>query len=259
MTGEELAMALAAARKSKTRNVQFPASEFNEASAYKIQTDAALAYDSKRIGYKIGATSAEARRIIGCEGPFFGPMFDADTVSPGSHLTVDETMLGLECEFAFQMARPFPGGTGDLTTGTLTTGALKDAVARCVPAIEIVGRRIAGDGFPTASQCIADFGLHAGFCAGPDMADWRQRDLSEISVEASIDGVAANKGTGGNVLGHPLAALLWLARALQKQQRRLEAGEWISTGTCLGVVAVKPATTVTATYSHGAQLSLSFV
>jgi len=256
MTRIEVATALAEARRNGKRGAPALPSALDLREAYCVQDEAASAYGSPRIGYKIGATSAEAQRIIGCDGPFFGPMFEADRIAPGSDLTLDETMLGLECEFAFQMARPFSATAGDSDRGA-DLEALADAIGLCVPAFEVVGTRFAGDGFPPASACIADFGLNSYFCPGGAIDNWRDLDLSEVSVTAAIDGVETNRGTGANVYGHPLAALMWLAGALDGQGRRLEAGDWISTGTCLGVVAMRPGIQVTMKASCGAELSLS--
>lgn len=258
MTRIEVAAALAEARRNGKRSAPAHLSDLDSREAYRVQDEAASAYGSPRIGYKIGATSVEAQRIIGCDGPFFGPMFEADRIGPGSDLTLDETMLGLECEFAFQMARPFSPPADDSSMGT-NMEALADAVGLCVPAFEVVGTRFAGDGFPPASACIADYGLNSYFCPGDAIDNWRDLDLAAISVTAEIDGAETNRGTGANVYGHPLSALLWLAGALGEQGRRLEAGDWVSTGTCLGVVAMRPGTRVTTNFSCGAGLSISLI
>jgi len=253
MTENDEAKVLAEARRNRTRSTPLLSSGIDENEAYTLQDAAADAYGCPRIGYKIGATSPEARRIIGCDGPFYGPMFEADLIAPGSKVPVDETMLGLECEFAFQMARAFPN-EGDARTREAVAGA----IARCVPAFEIVGSHIVGSGFPTATSCIADFGLNALFCPGSDMPNWRNEDLAAMAVTASVDGVETNSGDGSNVYGHPLDALLWLVGALEQRGRRLEEGDWISTGTCLGVVAIQPGSSVTTRFSNGAELSMSF-
>lgn len=258
MTQNEIATALAEARRNGTRSAPALPSALEIREAYRVQDEAASAYGSPRIGYKIGATSAEAQRIIGCDGPFFGPMFEADRIAPGSDLAVDETMLGLECEFAFRMARPFSGPAGE-SSKDADMDALADAVGLCVPAFEIVGTRLSGDGFPPASSCIADYGLNSYFCPGDAIDDWRDLDLAAISVTAETDGVETNQGTSANVYGHPLAALLWLAGALGEQGKRLEVGDWISTGTCLGVVAMRPGIRVTMKASCGSELALSLI
>lgn len=256
MTLSNVATALAEARQNRRRSAPALQPGLDIAEAYRIQDAATTAYGSPRIGYKIGATSPEAQRIIGCDGPFFGPMFESDGIAPGGELSVDETMLGLECEFAFQMARAFPGADGKSGEGM---DALADAVGLCVPAFEIVGTRLSGDGFPPATSCVADYGLNSRFCPGAAIDDWRSLDLAKISVTAEIDGIETNKGTGENVYGHPLAALLWLAGALAEQGKQLEAGDWVSTGTCLGVVAMRPGSRVTTKFSCGAGLSISLV
>lgn len=251
MTELDAATALAEGRKNRLRSAPLLPSDLTETDAYTFQNEAIVAYDSRQIGYKIGATSLQAQQIIGCDGPFFGPMFEADRIAPGSDVMVDETNLGLECEFAFQLSRAFPETGEDPGMETV-----KDAIAQCVPAFEIVGTRIRGTGFPSAVSCIADYGLNAGFCPGADMPGWKEQDLAAMIVTADVDGVETNRGKGENVYGHPLAALLWLVAALKKQGKRLEAGDWVSTGTCLGVIPMQSGKTITTRFSNGAELTI---
>lgn len=251
MTEFDAAAALAAGRKNRLRSAPLLSSDLSETDAYTLQNEAIASYGSRQIGYKIGATSPQAQQIIGCDGPFFGPMFEADRIDPRSDVMVDETNLGLECEFAFQMARSFPEAGEDASMD-----AVRDAIAQCVPAFEIVGTRIEGTGFPPAVSCIADYGLNAGFCPGADMPGWKDQDLAAMIVTADVDGVETNRGKGENVYGHPLAALLWLVAALKKQGKRLEAGDWVSTGTCLGVIPMQPGKTITTRFSNGAELTI---
>lgn len=243
------AEALAAARRNRSRSVDLAPDRVDETGAYDLQDRAAAAYGSPVIGYKIGATSPEAQKIIGCDAPFFGPMFEADRFDPGARLAADDTMLGLECEIAFQMARDLePAG------GVPDRAGLIAAIAACAPALEVVGRRTRGDGFPTAAQCIADFGANALFCAAPPIADWQDMDLATLPVTAAIDGTGTNAGTPAAVLGHPLEALTWLIGALHAKGKTLQDGHWISTGTCLGVVPVRSGTEIRATFGDVAKL-----
>jgi 2-keto-4-pentenoate hydratase len=53
------------------------------------------------------------------------------------------------------------------------------------------------------------------------------RDLVGI---ASIDGKEVGRGTGRDVLGHPLDALAWLANHLQARGLALKQGEIVTTG-----------------------------
>jgi 2-keto-4-pentenoate hydratase len=68
---------------------------------------------------------------------------------------------GVECGFAFTMAQdyPAPGETADAQS-------IEAAVADCLIALEVVGRRTAGDGMPQFPGIIADFAAHSSFVAG---------------------------------------------------------------------------------------------
>jgi 2-keto-4-pentenoate hydratase len=46
--------------------------------------------------------------------------------------------------------------------------------------------------------------------------------------------------------GHPLDAVLWLARALLTRSRELDAGDTVTTGTCTGILQVLPGQTLEA-------------
>ena len=55
-------------------------------------------------------------------------------------------------------------------------------------------------------------------------------------------------GRGGDVLGHPLEAVAWLARALARRGGRLDAGDLVATGTCAGLLQVLPGQTFAADF-----------
>lgn len=190
-------------------------------------------------GYKIGATSPQAQSIIGCSEPIYGPIPQSAVSASASTIRLPEGTLGAECEFAFQLARDIVPRTTPYTVNEVSA-----AIGQCCPAIEIIGRRTAGSGFPPYLMCVADFGLNAFFIHGPAIAGWRDADLAGAAVTALVDGVATNRGTGAAVLGHPLNAATWLANKLSAENLVLSAGAWISTGTCLGVVTAGPGQTV---------------
>lgn len=209
--------------------------------------------DVAPIGYKIGATSPEAQRIIGCDGPFYGPMFDLWFHDSGDTLPLPETVLGAECEFAFRLGADLPPRNSDYSRDDVL-----DAVASCHPAIEIVGRRSQSEGFPPFLHCVADFALHHAFINGAPVDDWRGRDLSAITVSAMVDGEVTNSGSGAEVLGDPVNALLWIANTRRAEGRGLQAGMWITTGTCLGVVPTRPGTTIVGRFEGFGDVEVTF-
>jgi 2-keto-4-pentenoate hydratase len=112
--------------------------------------------------------------------------------------------LGVECELAVRLSRDLPPGPCD-------AGQASEAVGDMFAAIEIVENRYAPDftsvGVPTL---VADQMFHAA-CVIGTAARWRDLDLARIPGEIFRDGIRVDGGTGGDLMGHPLRALAWLA------------------------------------------------
>ena len=206
--------------------------------AYHIQQLATEAYDSPRIGYKVGATNEAVQKLFGADSPFYGPMFDSDRYAVNSDIPLAPGILGGEAEFAFVCGEDFP------VDQPLSTDALPELIKSCHIAVEIVGRRTHGDGLPSLHAAVADFGANVAFVDGTAIDNWHSINLASIQVTASSGGEQTNSGTGAAVLGHPLNSLLWLHNALRQralpQKQSLRRGDWVSTGTCLGVIAATP-------------------
>ena len=253
MTSKELGDALAAARRDGTYADIDWAGVTDATSAMAAQSAAVSAYGGRHIGYKIGATSEAAQAIVGCVGPFYGPMAAQDACYDGDQVAWMDHYRGVECEFAFTMAHDYPalGETADAQS-------IRAAVADCLIALEVVGRRTAGDGMPQFPGIIADFAAHCGFVAGPGVANWAEIDLAAVTVKGLVNGSATNEGSGAAVLGHPLNALAWLADALVADGGRLKAGDIVSTGTTLGIVIPQPGATITGDFGDLGTVSVTF-
>jgi 2-keto-4-pentenoate hydratase len=61
--------------------------------------------------------------------------------------------------------------------------------------------------------------------------------LTELDA-AGCTRITVASGTGGTVLGHPLNALVWLAKTLRRRKGRHRSGEIILTRTCTGITKV---------------------
>lgn len=221
--------------------------------AEAIRERAIAAMGEPVTGWKIGATSPEAQKMLQCDGPVYGPLFQSATFASGEAIPLTAGTLGAECEFAFRIAADQPAGQAGHDRETITA-----LVQSCHPAIEIVGRRVASDGFPPVSAALADFGMNVAFIHGPAIPDDRSVDLAAAPVRGLVDGEETNAGHGRNVLGHPLNALAWLANALAERGDGLKAGDWVTTGTCLGVVPVKAGSTVTGDFGDLGAVRVEF-
>ena len=103
----------------------------------------------------------------------------------------------------------------------------------------------------------ADNACASWFVLGPATnANWRDRDLSEHPVSAWRDGELAANGTGANVLGDPRIALTWIANELRNQGIGLNAGEVVTTGTCVLPQAIAPGQSIRADYGDLGSVSV---
>jgi len=225
----------------------------DEAGAYAIQREAIAAYGEKRVGYKIGATSPEARAMLKTDHPFRAPLFapdcyenDVELAEPGYGL------IGLEPEFALRLRTDLPA-----REQAYSLDDVKAAVDLVHPAFEVIGLRLPNELFKNVIVVTTDFGANVGFVAGDGISDWDDHDLSGISVCAQVDGEEVARGSGANALGHPLNALLWLANDLEASEGGLAAGDWISTGTCAGVVKIARGQTASADFGPFGQVRLT--
>lgn len=257
MTAEfEAALGEALARARRSGETIGPPADWppaDPASAERIRDRATAAMGEPVAGYKIGATSAEAQRIIGCDGPFYGPLFAPRIHEDRATIPFPAGTLGVECEFAFRIARDQPAGRDGYDASSAAA-----LVGSCHPALEIVGRRTRGDGFPAFTAAVADFALNVAFVHGPAIADWRDADLAATEVNGFVGSEQTNSGSGRNVLGHPLNALAWLANALAARGDGLKRDDWVSTGTCLGVVPVEAGSWVSGTYGRFGRVEVVF-
>lgn len=192
--------------------------------AQDIATDRLIAAGwGPLVGWKLGCTTPRMRDLIGVDTAIAGAMLARGKhASPATIRAADHVKLCLECEICFELGRPLGG--------EVTREEAAAAVARIHPAIEIVDDRYGDFRAYGAANLAADSNFHAGFVLGPAVEDWRGIDLAAVVGETLVDGVVTLTGRGEDVLGHPLESLVWLARALAARGKRLEAGQFVMSG-----------------------------
>jgi 2-keto-4-pentenoate hydratase len=197
------------------------------ADAYAAQRDyVRLQMQASRTGsagYKIGLTSKRMQEMCGIDSPIAGVVL-ADRVHP-SGVTLrasDYGRLGIEFEIAVRLKRDLvPAGVPLLPE----VAAAVDAVC---PAIEIVDDRRADYRALDVLSLIADNSWNAGIVLGEFVRPWP--DLATIEGFVTVDGVALDRGSGGDVLGHPFHPVAWLANHLAAEVSGLRAGDIVMTG-----------------------------
>lgn len=175
-------------------------------------------------GHKIGCTTPVMQRFLAIGQPCAGRIF-APTVHHGhgrfSHAGFHH--VGVECEIAVRLDRT-------LAAPPFTVEAVAPAVGAVMAAIEVVDDRYADYRRLDAPTLIGDDFFNAGCVLGPPVAASRGLDLAALGGGMTINGQPVGRGTGSDILGHPLAALAWLAGLRAGQAQPLEAGSFVLLG-----------------------------
>ena len=198
---------------------------------YAIQARIQGRSASPLFGWKIAATSKAGQAHIAVDGPLAGRLLrervrdSGDEVPFGRH----PQMRVAEAEFAFRMARSLPP-----RAALYDVASVLDAVATLHPSIELPDSRYVDFTRVGAPQLIADNACAHYFVLGPAApGDWRAIDLVQHRVIGTVTGKLQREGKGANVLGDPREALTWLVNELSSLGITLDAGQVVTTGTCL--------------------------
>ena len=195
-------------------------------------------------GFKIGFTNRHIWPRYNVFAPIWGRVWqstlllcDGQTLLPVGRLC--QPRIEPEIVFGFK-SRP-PAGAG--------IDALFDALEWVAPGLEFVQTHMPDWKF-RAAHCVADSGLHGRLVVGLQLpvqslaADAQQlhQGLAAASVQLRCDGQLVEAGTGANVLGSPLQALLYFLNELRACPGApdIEAGDVVTTGTWTDAWPVLP-------------------
>lgn len=205
-------------------------------AAYAVQainTDRALASGRRLVGRKIGLTSLAVQRQLGVDRPDYGMLF-ADMARPEAmDISIADVMQPkVEAEIAFVLGR-------DLDHERLTVADLFRAVDYAVPAVEIVGSRIANWDI-RLTDTIADNASSGLYVLGSRPVRITDFDMRMCGMVMEKAGEPVSVGAGAACMGSPLNATLWLAEVMARVGRPMRAGDTILSGALGAMVAVQP-------------------
>lgn len=204
--------------------------------AYAVQdfnTDRKLKSGVRLVGRKIGLTARAVQKQLGVDQPDFGMLFADMAVADGEPVPWSRLMQPkVEAEVALVMER-------DLPEAGVTIAELIRSVAFALPAIEIVGSRIA-DWNIRFVDTVADNASSSAFVLGNTPVSLAGLDLRLAGMVMERSGEQVSLGAGAACLGHPLNAALWLANKMAALGRGLKAGDVVLTGALGPMVVVRP-------------------
>jgi len=203
------------------------------AAAYRVQqlnTARKLQAGARLVGRKIGLTSLAVQRQLGVDSPDFGALFADMAVGDGEEIAWSRLMQPkAEAEIALVLER-------DLAHAKHTVADLISATAYALPAIEVVGSRIANWDIKLVDT-VADNASSGLFVLGTRPVKLSKLDLAGCGMTLERRGEQVSVGAGSACLGNPLNAAIWLADTLARLGTPLRAGDVLMTG-ALGPMAV---------------------
>lgn len=223
----------------------------NRADGYAVQAEIARLSGQATVGWKIAASSVAGQKHINVDGSLAGRLL-ANTVfaeGSGAASAIDlsrNILLVAEPEMVFRMAQPLP----PLANGAKYSLAVVMAAVQTLHlGIEVPDTRYRDFLTVGAPSIIADMACAAMWVVGPAVTTaWRDIDLSLHDVTAYKNSELVAKGSGANVLGDPRIALTWIANELCTYGAALQAGDYVTTGTCVVPVPI----------THGDTLLMEF-
>lgn len=225
------------------------------ADGYAIQALWPAVLDQPVAGWKIAATSEAGQKHIAVSGPLAGPVFGHRVHSPGVPISLEHNRMRVaECEVVFHFAqslipRPYSYSRSEVLAALAAVG----------PGIEVPDSRFLHFECAGAAQLTADCACTNDMVLGTPVAlDARLEQLAGLSVRAEVSDGRIATGSGRNVMGDPVEALVWLVNELGRAGQTLGAGQFVTTGACVAPIPVVPGDQVQADFGWLGALQAGF-
>ncbi|MEM7124241.1 MAG: fumarylacetoacetate hydrolase family protein [Pseudomonadota bacterium] len=177
-------------------------------------------------GWKIGCTTPVMQEMLGIASPCVGGVLAADIHPSPLTASFDQFTSPLaECEIAVRLGADVPASGSGYDRDTVAP-----YVDTVMAAMEIAEDRYQDRSERTVAEFIADDFFQKAVVLGAERTDWQRLDLAAMTGTTHVGGEFRGRGKGSDVMGHPFAALAWLADHLAGRGKHLRKGDIVLTG-----------------------------
>jgi 2-keto-4-pentenoate hydratase len=211
-------------------------------AAYAVQAawvDGQVAAGDRVVGRKVGLTSPAVQAQLSVAQPDFGTLLSSMDCPHGDPINIGLLLQPkIEAEIAFILA-------SDLDDEHIGPDDVLAATRSVVAALEIVDSRIHGWDISIVDT-VADNASSGLFTLGLEHHPPGQLDLAACPMRLRRSADEVSTGSGSACLGHPAAAVAWLAATLRSHGQPLRAGQIVLSGALGPMVPVLPGDRFTA-------------
>ena len=187
-------------------------------------------------GYKIALTSKPIQELCGVDQPCGGFVFRETIYPSGSELSLgDFNGLALEFELAVRIGKDIPAASA-----SFTAESVREYVAACHPAFELIDDRRADYNTLDAISMLSDNIWCGGVVLGPEVADWQEFDLTANPVHLIWNGERVEESQTGAAMGNPMESLAWLANLAAERDWPMHKSMIVITGSTLATKVPEP-------------------
>lgn len=228
------------------------------ADGYVIQEHVIRLTSKPLFGWKIAATSTAGQQHINVTRPLAGRILHERVSREGETVPLGPNrMVVAELEFCFRV-----GQTVKPRSEPYSTAEVMEMVDGLFIGVEVPDSRYEDFTKVGAAQLIADNACADRFVLGPEVkVDWRNRDLTAHAVSGwkkNDENFAIRVGSGKAVLGDPRIAMTWIVNELSNHGMELGKGQFVTTGTCMVPIPVKPGDVVVGDYGDFGKIEVMF-
>ena len=209
----------------------------------------------RRVGFKIGCTTEVMQQYLGIRSPCAGGVFEYSVHhNHGEFKHTDFIRVGVECELAVRLGCDIKARAHRYERDEVVR-----AVAALMCAIEVVDDRWRDYRTVSTASLIADDFFAAGCVLGHAHDDWHGLALDALQGSMRINGQVIGQGSGRDILGDPLQALLWLANDRAARGLDMVEGEIVLLGSMVQTQWLAPGDHVQVEVAGLGQASAAFV